>query len=56
MRLVEGYLEAAGNIENVRSFDRSPDRLFSVPLYALVGESIAACTSDETARAQHHLD
>ena len=39
MRLVEGYLEEAGNFRNVRSLDRSPRRLFSDPLYAVVGES-----------------
>jgi SAM-dependent methyltransferase len=39
MRLVEGYLEAAGNFENVRSLDRSPRRMFSDPLYAVIGES-----------------
>jgi len=39
MRLVEGYLTEAGNFENVRSLDRSPRRLFSDPLYAVVGES-----------------
>jgi SAM-dependent methyltransferase len=39
MRLVENYLEAAGNFENVRSLDRSPRRMFSDPLYAVIGES-----------------
>jgi hypothetical protein len=39
VRLVESYLEEAGNFENVRSLDRSPRRLFSDPLYAVVGES-----------------
>ena len=39
VRLVEGYLEEAGNFRNVRSLDRSPRRLFSDPLYAVVGES-----------------
>ena len=38
MRLVEGYLREAGNFENVRSLDRSPRKLFSDPLYAVVGE------------------
>ena len=47
MRLVERYLEEAGNFRNVRS----PHRLFSDPLYAVVGEITAAYTSDETARA-----
>ena len=39
MRLVEDYLREAGNFRNVRSLDRSPRRLFSDPLYAVVGES-----------------
>jgi len=40
MRLVKRYLEEAGNFLNVRSLDRSPRRLFSDPLYAVVGESM----------------
>ena len=39
MRLVEGYLREAGNFGNVRSLDRSPRRVFSDPLYAVIGES-----------------
>ena len=39
MRLVERYLGEAGNFSRVRSLDRSPRRLFSDPLYAVVGES-----------------
>src|ERR671916_2784476 len=39
VRLVEGYLEEAGNFRNVRGLDRSPRRMFSDPLYAVVGES-----------------
>ncbi len=39
MRLVEGYLREAGNFENVRSLDRSPRRVFSDPLYAVIGAS-----------------
>jgi ubiquinone/menaquinone biosynthesis C-methylase UbiE len=39
MRLVERYLREAGNFENVRGLDRSPRRLFSDPLYAVIGES-----------------
>ena len=39
MRLVEEYLRAAGNFQNVRSLDRSPRRMFSDPLYAVIGES-----------------
>ncbi len=51
MRLVEHYLEEAGNFRNVRSLDRSPHCFFSDPLYAVVGESITAYTIDEMARA-----
>ena len=39
MRLVEDYLREAGNFRNVRSLDRSPRRMFSDPLYAVIGES-----------------
>ncbi len=39
MRLVEGYLEEAGNFRDIHSLDRSPSRLFSDPLYAVVGRS-----------------
>jgi SAM-dependent methyltransferase len=39
MRLVERYLREAGNWSNVRSLDRSPRRLFTDPLYAVIGES-----------------
>ncbi len=39
MRLVERYLGQSGNFENIRSLDRSPRRLFSDPLYAVIGES-----------------
>lgn len=39
IRLVETYLREAGSFENVRSLDRSPRRLFSDPLYAVIGES-----------------
>ena len=39
MRLVERYLEEAGNFDNIHSLDRSPRRLFSDPLYAVVGRS-----------------
>jgi SAM-dependent methyltransferase len=42
MRLVERYLEEAGNFRNIRSLDRSPRCLFSDPLYAVVGESMGA--------------
>lgn len=39
MQLVEHYLHEAGNFENIRALDRSPRRVFSDPLYAVVGES-----------------
>ena len=39
MRLVERYLQEAKNYRAIRSLDRSPRRLFSDPLYAVVGES-----------------
>ncbi len=39
MRLVEEYLQEAGNFRNVRSLDRSPRRVFGDPLYAVVAES-----------------
>ena len=39
MQLVEDYFREAGNFEEVLSLDRSPRRLFSDPLYAVVGKS-----------------
>ena len=39
MRLVEDYLREAGNWGDVRGLDRSPRRMFSDPLYAVVGRS-----------------
>jgi SAM-dependent methyltransferase len=39
MRLVERYLREAGNWSNVRGLDRSPRRLFTDPLYAVIGKS-----------------
>jgi SAM-dependent methyltransferase len=39
VRLVESYLREAGSFDNARSLDRSPRRLFSDPLYAVVGEA-----------------
>ena len=44
MRLVERYLQEAGNFRNVRSLDRSPRRMFSDPLYAVIGESTGPFT------------
>lgn len=51
MRLVERYLEEAGNFDNIHSLDRSPRRLFSDPLYAVIGESMGWYTNDETREA-----
>jgi len=45
MRLVKRYLEEAGNFRKVRSLDRSPRRVFSDPLYAVVGESTGPYSS-----------
>jgi ubiquinone/menaquinone biosynthesis C-methylase UbiE len=45
MRLVERYLEEAGNFRKVRSLDRSPRHVFSDPLYAVVGESTGPYSS-----------
>ena len=39
MRLVESYLEEAGNFRDIRSLDRSPRRMVGDPLYAVVAES-----------------
>jgi SAM-dependent methyltransferase len=49
MQLVERYLEKAGNFANIRSLDRSPRRMFSDPLYAVVGESTGPYTSERKA-------
>jgi hypothetical protein len=40
VRLVEEYLREASNFENIRSLDRNPRRIFSDPLYAVIGESM----------------
>jgi SAM-dependent methyltransferase len=47
MRLVERYLQDAGNLQNIRSLDRSPQPMFSDPLYAVVGESVGPFESDK---------
>lgn len=39
MELVEDYLRRAGNWSSIQSLDRSPRRLFSDPLYAVVARS-----------------
>jgi len=44
VRLVESYLQEVGNFRNVRSLDRSPRRLFSDPLYAVVEEGVGPYT------------
>ena len=49
VRLVESYLEEAGNFRDVRGLDRSPRRLFSDPLYAVVGESTGPYARDREA-------
>jgi hypothetical protein len=46
MRLVERYLEVAGNFDSIRNLDRSPRRIFFDPLYAVVGESTGPYTSE----------
>jgi SAM-dependent methyltransferase len=39
LRLVESYLREAGNWRDIQGLDRSPQRIFSDPLYAVVGRS-----------------
>jgi SAM-dependent methyltransferase len=46
LRLVEGYLQEAGNFQDGRSLDRSPRRMFSDPLYAVVGRSTGPFAGD----------
>jgi SAM-dependent methyltransferase len=46
MKLVERYLKEAGNFTNIRSLDRSPRRLFSDPLYSVIGESTTPDTAE----------
>jgi len=38
-RLVEIYLRETGNFENIRVEDRSPRRMFTDPLYAVIAYS-----------------
>ena len=47
MQFVEDYFREAGNFEDVRGLDRSPRRMFSDPLYAVVGESTGPFAGDE---------
>jgi SAM-dependent methyltransferase len=46
MQLVERYLREAGNWSDVHSLDRSPHRLFTDPLYAVVGRSTGPCAPE----------
>jgi hypothetical protein len=46
MKLVERYLQEARTFRNIRSLDRSPGRLSSDPLYAVVGESTVPHTAE----------
>ena len=46
MHLVEDYFREAGNFEGVRGLDRSPRRMFSDPLYAVIGESTGPFAGD----------
>jgi SAM-dependent methyltransferase len=46
MQLVERYLREAGNWSDVHSLDRSPRRLFTDPLYAVVGRSTGPYAND----------
>ena len=45
IRLVEGYLQEGGNFRSIHSLDRSPGRLFSDQLYAVVGRSTGPFTA-----------
>jgi SAM-dependent methyltransferase len=47
MRLVEGYLQEAGTFRDIHCLDRNPRRLFSDPLYAVVGRSTGPFAGDE---------
>ena len=49
MRLVERYLHEAGNWSDVHSLDRSPRRLFTDPLFAVVGRSTGPYASEPEA-------
>jgi SAM-dependent methyltransferase len=46
MKLVERFLQEAESFQNIRSLDRSPRRLFSDPLYAVIGNSTAPLTAE----------
>ncbi len=49
MHLVERYLREAGTFDNIRSLDRSPRRLFTDPLFAVIGESAGPYASEREA-------
>ena len=51
MQLVERYLREAGNWSDVHSVDRSPRRLFTDPLYAVVGRSTGPYSNDAHTRS-----
>ncbi len=46
LQLVERYLREAGNWEAIQTLDRSPRRMFSDPLYAVVGRSTGPYAGD----------
>lgn len=48
MRLVEQYLRGAGNWQDIQNLDRSPRRMFSDPLYAVIGHSTGPCERGTT--------
>lgn len=48
IHLVEEYLREAGNFQNIRSLDRSPRRMFSDPLYAVIGEGIGTSAPSQS--------
>ena len=48
-QLVERYLKEAGTFNNIRSLDRSPRRMYSDPLYAVIGESTGAHAQERRA-------
>ena len=49
MHLVESYLHEAGNWRDFQGLDRSPRRMFSDPLYAVVGRSTGQYTKGREA-------
>jgi SAM-dependent methyltransferase len=51
MQLVERYLREAGNWSDIYSLDRSPRRLFTDPLYAVIGRSAGPYADDAHSRS-----